>query len=85
MCARHFKTVCNISVGIWNNEEMIARIYSDKIIVENPYIKWINNSGNLGISKNSIRNQKIIDRILIEMKDGCEDKAWDLIERAIME
>ena len=74
----------DISVGIWNNKEMIARIYSDKIIVESPYVKWVNNSGSLGVSKNSIRNQKIIDRILIEMKDDCEYEAWELIKREIM-
>ena len=33
------------NAGIWENEEYLARIYADKIIVISPYVKWANNTG----------------------------------------
>lgn len=69
----------DVSVGIWNNEEYVARIYKDKIIVVSPYVRWINNSGNLDYRKESIRDQKTVDRIIQELSDDCEDTAWEII------
>ena len=69
----------DVSVGIWNNEEYIARIYKDKVIVVSPYVKWINDSGNLDYRKESIRDQKTVDRIIKELDDDCEDTAWEII------
>ena len=69
----------NVSVGIWDNEEYVARIYKDKIIVVSPYVRWINNSGNLDYRKESIRDQKTVDRIIKELDDDCEDTAWEII------
>lgn len=68
-----------VSVGIWDNEEYVARIYRDKIIVETPIVRWVNNSGNLHISKNAIRREACIKAVLRAMEDDCEDDAFDLI------
>ena len=69
----------DVSVGIWNNEQYVARIYSDKIIVEMPYVRWLNNSGSLAIAKNAIRRDACIKAIIQAMDDDCEDEAWQLI------
>lgn len=73
----------DVSVGIWDNEQYVARIYKDKVIVVTPYVKWVNNSGSLAYSKQSIRDQKIVDNVIAEIKDDCEKSAWSLIGRAI--
>lgn len=69
----------DVSVGIWENEEYVARIYKDKIIVVSPYVRWIDNSGNLDYRRESIRDQKTVDRIIKELDDDCEDTAWQII------
>lgn len=69
----------DVSVGIWNNEKYVARIYKDKVIVVSPYVRWVNNSGNLDYRKESIRDQKTVDRIIQELNDDCEDTAWGVI------
>lgn len=68
-----------VSVGIWNNEQYVARIYQDKIIVESPSVQWVNNSGNLHVSKNAIRRKACIDSVLQAMLDDCEEDAFELI------
>lgn len=66
----------DVTVGIYDNCEYIARIYSDKIIVVSPYVKWVGNTGGYAESKNAIRDQKVIDSVLQAMADDCEDDAW---------
>jgi hypothetical protein len=68
------------SVGIWDNEKFIARVYADKIICVQPYIKWRNNSGTLEYVKYSIRDPEVIGWVLMEIKDGCDDSAIDICE-----
>ena len=70
-------------VGIWNDKTSTARIYGDKIIVGQPYVKWLDHSGNLAFRKVAIRNQKLIDSVLADLADACEDSAWDQIRYAI--
>ena len=70
-------------VGIWESQTSTARIYNDKIIVGQPYVKWIDNSGNLNFRKVAIRNQKVVDAVLADMADDSEDSAWDQIRYAI--
>ena len=70
-------------VGIWESQTSTARIYNDKIIVGQPYVKWTDNSGNLNFRKVAIRNQIVVDAVLGNMADDCEDEAWDQINHAI--
>ena len=70
-------------VGIWESQTSTARIYNDKIIVGQPYVKWIDNSGTLDFRKTAIRNQKIVDAVLVDMADECESDAWDRIYSAM--
>lgn len=67
------------------NQEYIARIYSDKIIISCPTIRWIGNSGSYHEARKSIRDQKIIDSVRAEMADDCEDSAWAAIGRALQD
>ena len=66
-------------VGIWESQTSTARIYNDKIIVGQPYVKWLDNSGTLDFRKTALRNQKIVDAVLVDMADECESDAWDRI------
>ena len=70
-------------VGIWKNQTSTARIYNDKIIVGQPYVKWIDNSGNLAFRKVAIRNQIVVDAVLADMADDSEDSAWSQISYTI--
>jgi hypothetical protein len=72
-----------VKVGIWENRNMVARIYDDKVIVIEPYVRWMGNSGVLAEAKKSIRNPKTVARINQEMTDDCEDTAWEIIEQDI--
>ena len=36
----------DVSIGIWDNCQYIARIYKDKIIIISPCVKWAGNTGN---------------------------------------
>lgn len=69
----------DVSVGIWDNEQYVARIYPDKIIVETPSVRWVGNSGSLHIYKNAIRHAACISKVLEAMADGCEEEAFELI------
>lgn len=67
-------------VGIYN-AEYIARVYSDKIIVTTPYVKWVDNSGSYAEKKESIRDQSLIDEVRREIEDDAETTAWQIIGR----
>ena len=67
-------------VGIWEGQTSTARIYNDKIIVGHPYVKWIDNSGNLNFRKVAIRNQIAVDVVITDMDDDREDDAWERID-----
>ena len=71
-----------VQVGIYASE-YTARIYKDKIIVTSPYVKWTGNTGGYAESKEAIRDPKIIDAVLADMADECEDSAWAKIGRAL--
>ena len=73
----------DVSVGIYDNCEYVARIYADKIIVVSPYIKWIGNSGGYAERKEAIRTPATIDAVLADLADDCEDSAWAKIGRAL--
>lgn len=72
----------DVQVGIYDSE-YVARIYNDKIIVVSPYVKWVGNTGGYAESKQSIRDQATVDKIIKELDDDCEDSAWELIGQAI--
>ncbi len=69
-------------VGIYDSA-YVARIYSDKIIVVSPYVKWVGNTGGYAESKQSIRDQRIVDRVIQELADDCETSAWNIIGGAL--
>jgi hypothetical protein len=69
----------DIHVGIWDNCTRSANIYADKIIVREPYVKWINNSGNLAWKRIAIRDQKTIKAVIADLQDDCTDSAWQKI------
>ena len=66
-------------VGIWESQTFTARIYNDKIIVGQPYVKRLGHTGSLDFRKTAIRNQKIVGAVLVDMADECESDAWDRI------
>ena len=76
-------------VGIWANQSISARIYNDKIIVGQPYVKWANNSGNLAFRKIAIRDKKAVEAVLKDIADivvgraAGKIRAWDRIASAI--
>ena len=61
------------------NKEHVARIYADKILVSSPYVRWFSQHHKIDCRKSAIRNQKVIDAVLADIADGCEDSAWDRI------
>ena len=67
-------------VGIWHDQTSTARIYNDKIIIGQPYVKWVDNSGNLNFRKVAIRNQIAIDGVITDMNDDREEDAWGRID-----
>ena len=72
-----------VKVGIWENCTMTARVYEDKVIVIEPYVRWMGNSGSLSEAKKSIRNIDTVKRINQELADDCEDTAWEIIQKEI--
>jgi hypothetical protein len=73
----------DVSVGIYDNCEYIARVYADKIIVVSPYIKWVGNTGGYAESKQAIRDTAVVVAVLADLADDCEDSAWAKIGRAL--
>lgn len=73
----------DVSVGIYNNCEYIARVYADKIIVVSPYVKWVGNSGGYAERKEAIRTPAVVAAVLADLADDCEDSAFAKIGRAI--
>ena len=72
----------DVQVGIYESE-FEARIYKDKIIVVSPYVKWIGNTGGYAERKEAIRDQEVINAVLADMADDCEDSAWAKIGGAL--
>jgi len=70
-------------VGIYDNCEYVARVYGDKIIVVSPYVKWTGNTGGYAEAHEAIRDKAVVDAILADLDDDCEDSAWQKIGRAI--
>jgi len=69
----------DVSVGIYDNCEYVARIYTDKIIVVTPYVKWVGNTGGYAERKEAIRDPKTIAAVLVDLADDCEASAWEKI------
>lgn len=82
------KTIYKIServqVGIYDSYNT-ADIYSDKIVVVMPCVKWVGNTGGYDEDKRSIRNAKLVQKITKELDDGCENTAWSMIKHEIQE
>ena len=78
-----FTITQNVSVGIYDNCEYVARIYADKIVFLSPYIKWIGNTGGYLERKEAIRVPAVVTAILADMADNCENSAWAKIGRAL--
>ena len=68
----------DVQVGIYDSE-YIARIYKDRVIVITPCVKWVGNTGGYAESKESIRGQETVDRIIKELDDDREETAWEII------
>lgn len=73
----------DVSVGIYDSCEYVARVYVDKIIVVSPYVKWVGNSGGYAERKEAIRAPATIAAVLTDLADDCEDSAWAKIGRAL--
>lgn len=50
------KITKSCSVGIWDNEQYVARIYADKITVQHPCVRWVDNTGSLCFKRHTIRD-----------------------------
>jgi hypothetical protein len=66
----------DVKVGIYDNCEYVARVYTDKIIVVSPYVKWVGNTGGYAEKKEAIRDQRVVDIVLADLADDAEDSAW---------
>ena len=73
----------NVSVGIYDNCEYVARVYSDKIIVVSPYVKWVGNTGGYAERKEAIRDKKAVAAVLSDLADDAEESAWQSIGRSL--
>jgi len=72
----------DVQVGIYS-VEYVARIYNDKIIVVSPYVKWTGNTGGYAESKETIQDQKVVNAVIADVEDQCEDSAWQKIGQAL--
>lgn len=70
-----------VKVGIYDSE-YVARVYTDKITLVAPYVRWMGNTGGYAERKLSIRDQTVVIAVRKELDDACVDSAWDLIGRA---
>jgi hypothetical protein len=70
----------DVSVGIYDNCERVARVYADKIICVWPTVKWVGNTGGYYEEKRAIRTLSVVSRVITALNDGCEDDAWGIIE-----
>lgn len=70
-------------VGIYDNCAYTARVYSDKIIVVSPYVKWIGSTGGYAERKVAIRTPATVAAVLADIADDCADSAWGKIGRAL--
>jgi hypothetical protein len=73
----------DVHVGIYNDCCYVARIYTDKVIVTVPYVKWVGNTGGYAERRAAIRDQNTVDAILADMRAGYRDAAWAKMGRAI--
>jgi hypothetical protein len=73
------KTISNeISVGIYDHCQQIARIYHDRTVATLPYVKWVGNTG--GYAERKIRiTGAAHEEILLAAEDGATDTAWEVI------
>ena len=76
-----YTITADVSVGIYDNCQQVARIYADKIVCVLPYIKWAGNTGGYAEKREVIRVKSIVDKVIEAMADGCEDSAWSEIDR----
>lgn len=74
---------CN--VGIYENCEKKGRIYPEMIVVVEPYVKWVGNTGGYAERKVTLRDAKLAKAVLAVLADDDqdEDDAWELIDKAM--
>lgn len=70
------KITKDVRVGIYDTCKDVARIYTDKIIVITPYVKWVGNTGGYAERKAAIRDQGVIAAVRADLADACEESAW---------
>ena len=71
------------TVGIYDNCEYVARIYTDRVVVTSPYVKWVGNSGGYAERKERITDADVLASVRAALADAAEDSAWGAIGRAI--
>ena len=62
----------DVKVGIYDTE-ISLKVYDDKAILTLPYIKWVNNNGNLDFQKHEITDEKEIDVLRLMFAEYDDD------------
>ena len=63
------KTEIDCTCGIWDTT-LTIRDYGDKIVVTNPYVKWVNNNGNLSFEKTTLTSEKALKAVRDMAENG---------------
>ena len=71
----------DVSVGIYDNCQQVARIYDDRTVAILPYVKWVGNTGGYAERKFRITGPAHAE-ILAAINDGADDTAWRIIYAA---
>jgi hypothetical protein len=72
-----------VNCGIFKTE-LIVRIYSKKFCITKPYIKWVNDSGNLAFEKMTIMHCRTVN-IVKDSAKYDEKVFWQIIDAMIQE
>ncbi len=70
-------------VGIYDNCEYVARIYTDRIVVTSPFVRWIDNTGSYWDRKDRITDPSVLAIVRDALAEDTEDIAWGAIGRAL--
>ena len=73
-----------IPSGLWAamapaTKEHVAQIYVDKIFVSSPFVKWLSQPQRIVCRKSAVQSQKVVDAVLSDIANGCNDAAWNRI------
>ena len=66
----------DVAVELYDRCRYVARIYTDRIIVTTPYVKWVGNTGVYAEKKEAIRDRETIAAVLADLSDDAEKSAW---------